>query len=161
MCYILISFDQRSSQTLRVHNFYFRRGEATLFTLYKQPIGQYFQQHRIISIIVGHVIVMTVLTVALFGNSLGKSLSGVFAQASCTGGDQAHIVVSGNTLSGIAMSNNITWQELVQHNNLSNPNMIYPGQTICLPGKTSGGQGVQSPAQPVPSNVPRGSGNLF
>ncbi len=132
-----------------------------MFTLYKQPIGQYFQQHRIISIIIGHVIVMTVLTVALFGNSLGKSLGGVFAQASCPRGDQAHIVLSGNTLSGIAMSNNIPWQELAQHNNISNPNLIYSGQTICLPGETSEGQMAQSPVQSVPSNAPTGSGNLF
>ena len=132
-----------------------------MFTLYQQRIGKYFQQHRIISIIVGHVVVMTVLTVALFGNSFGKSLTGVFAQASCPKGDQTHTVVSGETLSGIAMSNNTTWEELAQHNKISNSNIIYPGQVICLPGKTSGGQAVLSFAQPAPSNAPTGSSNLF
>ncbi len=125
-----------------------------MFTFYKQRIGKYFQQHRIISIIVGHVVVMTVLTVALFGNSLGKSLTGAFAQASCP---KTHTVVSGETLSGIAMSNNTTWEELAQHNKISNSNMIYPGQVICLPSETSGGQAVQSSAKPAPSNAPTGS----
>jgi len=133
-----------------------------LFTLYKQRIGQYFHQHRAISIIAGHVIVMTVLTLTLLGSSLSKSLVGVFAEASCPAGDQAHTVVSGETLGNIAMSNNTTWQALVQHNHLSNGNMIYPGQTICLPGKASGGgQAAQSPAHPAPSNGPTGSGNAF
>jgi surface antigen len=144
-----------------VHNFHFRRGEAILFTLYKQHIGQYFQQHRIMSIVAGHVIVMTVLTVGLFGNSLGKSLVGVFAQASCQAGDQAHTVAGGETLSGIAMSNNTTWQGLVQHNNIGNPNLIYPGQVICLPSAKSGGQSAQAPTAPAPSNGTTGSGNLF
>jgi surface antigen len=141
-----------------VYNFHFRRGEANLFRFYKQRIGQYFQQHRVISITIGHVIVLTVLAVALLGGSLGKSLIGVFAQAACPAGDQAHTVMSGESLSSIAMNNNTTWQELAQHNNISNPSMIYSGQTVCLPGNASGEQAIQPSA---PSHAPTGNGNLF
>lgn len=114
------------------------------------------------SIAAGHIVVMTVLAISLFGNSLGKSLVGVFAQASCPAGDQAHTVMSGDTLSRIAMSNNLTWQGLAEHNNLGNPNLIYPGQTICLPGTTTGfGGAAQTPPAPAPSYGATGNANLF
>jgi surface antigen len=136
----------------------FRTGEAILFTLYKQRIGQYFQQHRVISIAVGHVIVMIVFAATLFGNGLGKSLGGVFAYASCPTGDQAHTVVNGETLSSIAMSNNMAWQSLAQHNNIGNANLLYPGQTICLPSAGSGGH---APISPAPSYGPTGNSNPY
>ncbi len=101
-----------------------RKGETTLFMFYK---------HRIISIITGHAVVITILTVALFSNSLSKSLTSVFASTSCPAGDQTHTVMNGDTLGSIATSRGIAWQELAQHNGISNPNWIYPGQTICLP----------------------------
>ncbi len=104
---------------------------------------------------------MTVLAAALFGNNIGKSLVGVFAQASCPEGNQTYIVMNGDTLGGIAMSHSVTWQELAQHNNISNANMIYPGQTICLPGKASAGQAVQSPVHAATSTGPIGNNNLF
>jgi len=133
MCY---HFDQlRSMQFVdivrdrRVLN----KGEATLFMLYKQRIAQYFHQHRIISIITGHFVVITILTMAVFSNSLGKSLTSVFAQTSCPTGDQTYVVKDGNTLSDIATSHGTTWQELAQHNSIANPSWIYPGQTLCLP----------------------------
>src|SRR5262249_22891674 len=106
------------------------------------------------SIVAGHAIVMTVLMSSLFSNNLGKSLIGVFAQASCPVGDQTHTVTSGETLSLIAMNHNMTWSELAQHNNLSNPYSISPGQTICLPNASSGGQAASS-------HESTGSSNLF
>jgi N-acetylmuramoyl-L-alanine amidase len=130
-------------------------------TSIKQRIGHYFQRHRVMSIIVGHVVVMTVLTVGLFGNGIGQSLVSVLAQAACPAGDQAHMVMFGETLSGIAMTNNITWSALAQHNNIANPNLIYPGQTICLPSGSSGGQTGHAPAAPAPSYGPTGSDNPF
>src|SRR2546430_15621611 len=81
-----------------------RKGEATLFMFYRQHIAQYFCRHRIISIITGHVVVITILTVALFSNSLGRSLTSVFASTSCPTGEQTHTVMDGDTLGGIATS---------------------------------------------------------
>ena len=95
---------------------------------------QYFQQHHVVSIITGHIVVMTILTIALFSSSLGTKLGGVFAWASCPAGDQTYRIMSGDTLSGIAASHGTTWQELVQHNKVSNPSLIYAGRAICLPG---------------------------
>ena len=44
-----------------------------------------------------------------------------------------YIVKKGDTLSGIANMYNTTYQELASYNNISNPNLIYPGQEIRIP----------------------------
>ena len=115
---------------------------------YKQSITQYFHQRHIVSIITGHIVVMTILMVALFGNSFSKSLASVFAQTSCPAGDQTHTVMNGDTLNGIATSHGTTWQALAQHNSIANPHWIYPGQTICLPNtNTASAQSKTTSAQ--------------
>lgn len=43
---------------------------------------------------------------------------------------QTHVVQSGETLSGIANNYGTTWQELARINALSNPSIIYAGQTL-------------------------------
>lgn len=104
-----------------------------MFLAYKQNIIHYLRQHNKVSIITGHILVMTICTVALFGNFLGKSPISVFAHPSCPSGNQAHTVTGGETLNGIAMSHGTTWQVLAQQNGIANPQWIYPGQNICLP----------------------------
>ncbi|MBQ3474934.1 MAG: LysM peptidoglycan-binding domain-containing protein [Bacilli bacterium] len=44
-----------------------------------------------------------------------------------------YIVKSGDTLSGIASMYGTTYQELARYNNISNPNLIFPGQEIKIP----------------------------
>lgn len=44
-----------------------------------------------------------------------------------------YTVVSGDTLSGIAMKYNASWQLLADINNISNPGLIYAGQVIKVP----------------------------
>lgn len=46
-------------------------------------------------------------------------------------------IVSGDTLSGIASKYNTTWQVLQQMNGLIDPNRIYPGQVLRVPGGDS------------------------
>lgn len=46
----------------------------------------------------------------------------------------SYIVQSGDTLSGIASSVGLGYQELAEFNGIENPNMIYPGQVINFPG---------------------------
>ena len=50
---------------------------------------------------------------------------------------QTHVVQSGETLSGIANNYGTTWQELARINTLSNPDMIYSGQTLNVVGGQS------------------------
>jgi LysM repeat protein len=105
-----------------------------LFRLSNQRITQYCQQHRVVSIITGHIVVITILTIALLSSSLGTKLGGVFAWASCPTGDQTYRIMGGDTLSGIAASHGTTWQKLAQYNKISDPSLIYSGRAICLPG---------------------------
>ena len=49
-----------------------------------------------------------------------------------TGQSNAYTVQSGDTLSGIASTHGTTWQALAAKNHISNPNMIFVGQTIQL-----------------------------
>lgn len=44
-------------------------------------------------------------------------------------------VVSGDTLSRIALRHGTTWQILASYNKLSNPHLIFPGQLILIPAK--------------------------
>lgn len=46
----------------------------------------------------------------------------------------SYTVVSGDTLSGIAQRYNTNWQTLQQLNGLADPNKIYPGQKLKVPG---------------------------
>ena len=46
-----------------------------------------------------------------------------------------YIVQSGDTLSGIATRYNTSWQNLAQINNLSNPDALYVGQVLKVPGE--------------------------
>lgn len=50
---------------------------------------------------------------------------------------QTHVVQSGETLSGIANNYGTTWQELARINALSNPNIIYQGQSLNVVGGQS------------------------
>ena len=48
-----------------------------------------------------------------------------------------YTVVKGDTLSGIAAKYGTTYQKLAEYNGISNPNLIYPGQKIKIPGTSS------------------------
>lgn len=76
-------------------------------------------------------------TLQIPGGSSGQAPSG-------GGGGGTYTVRSGDTLSGIAGRHGTSVGALVRLNNISNPNLIYPGQTLRLSGADS--------FQPAPSN---------
>jgi GH25 family lysozyme M1 (1,4-beta-N-acetylmuramidase) len=51
-----------------------------------------------------------------------------------------YTVQPGDTLSAIAQRNGTTWQDLAHINNIPNPDRIYPGQVLTLPGPGGGQQ---------------------
>lgn len=63
-----------------------------------------------------------------------------------TENETVYVVISGDTLSKIANKYGTTYQKLAQYNNISNPNVIYVGQEIRIPGTT-----------PTPTPVPKKS----
>lgn len=118
-----------------------------------QRIWQYLKQHRVASIVVGHISVVAVLVLLLLGNTLGSQIFGAFAHAPCSSSDHTYIVVRGDTLGGIAGRYNTSWQRLAAYNRIPNPNLIYVNQTVCVPGS-----GFPSPGGPRPI---MGRGNFF
>lgn len=62
-----------------------------------------------------------------------------------------YTVVAGDTLSNIARKYGVTYQAIAVANNMLNPNLIYAGQVLTIPG----GTGTTQPTQPtVPSGTP-------
>ncbi len=118
-------------------------------------IWEYVQQHRLVSIVAGQLIVICVLGGVFLNTAFGSALLGAFAQSPCSSGDQTYMVVSGDTLGLIAQRYNTTWQRLTSYNKLANPNVIYIDQHICIPGKGSGSSTAHMPAPVV------GLGNFF
>lgn len=56
--------------------------------------------------------------------------------------DMVYTVKSGDTLSGIALKYNTTYQKLAEYNNIANPSIIYVGQKIRIPWKPEIGDAV-------------------
>jgi surface antigen len=105
-----------------------------MLKLKRQNIWKYFHQHRLASIVAGHVVVMTVLGLIW----LGPSIFGAMAQTPCASGDLTYVVGGGDTLGSIASSHGTTWQGLSSYNHLANPNLIFIGQHICISKGSAG-----------------------
>ncbi|WNZ62181.1 LysM peptidoglycan-binding domain-containing protein [Myxococcus sp. MxC21-1] len=72
--------------------------------------------------------------------------------ASPSSGGGSYTVKSGDTLSGIAGRYGTSVGALAQANNISNPNLIYAGQRLTIPGG-----GGASPTRPAPNQPPVGA----
>ena len=120
----------------------------------------YFQQHRFASMTVGHVVIMIVLASTWVGIAFGPRIFGVHAAPDCASNDQAYVVVSGDTLGKIGAMYRMSWQTLATYNKLTNPNMIYVNQTICIPNNANVNGGTVLASEPVAAPQ-QGYGNLF
>lgn len=77
------------------------------------------------------------------------------------GQEQTYTVVRGDWLSRIAARFGTTVSALAQRNNIVNPNLIYPGQVLIIPGTTGGTPPTQPPPQqPPPQQPPPSSGSF-
>ena len=90
------------------------------------------------------------------GSQFFLSSPSAFAATNC----QYYTVKSGDTLSGIGTTFHTSYQAIAQVNNISNVNMIFPGQRFCIPANgstyTSGQATQQAPAvtNPTPASQP-------
>ena len=84
---------------------------------------------------VGKLSVAAMLGVLFVCITLGLSVGSAHAQSQtvCSSGDRTYVVVSGDTLGGIAYRFGTNWESLASHNHLANPNLIYVNQVICIP----------------------------
>ena len=72
------------------------------------------------------------------------TLAGPASAASCAA---SYVVKSGDTLRKIGQVYGVTWQSISTANNLPNPNLIYVGQVLCIPGAPP----PATPSAPVPT----------
>lgn len=66
---------------------------------------------------------------------------------------RSYTVRSGDTLSAIGDRHGVSWQSIASANNLSNPNLIFPGQQLTIPtggGRPGGGGPVDGPGATAP-----------
>ncbi len=96
-----------------------------------------------------------VLFGALVSFAMLVSLSTHAAGVNCPVGTTAYQVVFGDTLDTIAMRSNTTWQTLSASNHLANADLIFPGQTLCVPGGVKQGMGG------APLHGPGSAGNFY
>ena len=82
----------------------------------------------------------------VLGAVIGVTLPGASAHAA---GCNAYAVRSGDTLSGIGARYGVSWGSIASNNHIGNPNLIYAGQTLCIPGRgAANSSGNSAPAQP-------------
>ena len=60
---------------------------------------------------------------------------GVSAPQPPTGG-QVYVVQPGDTLYSIAQKFNVSMEEIIRLNNISRPDLVYPGQRLLIPQQT-------------------------
>jgi len=111
------------------------RFEGEILFMHKQ---QSFNFQRAIlggkrsKVVIGQVCVVLGLAALFFVGGMGSSVVKAFAQSSCSDGAHAYVVVDGDTLAGIAAHYHVDWQTVASANHLDDPNLILPGQTICI-----------------------------
>jgi LysM repeat protein len=74
--------------------------------------------------------------------------------------DTIYVVQPGDTLSAIAARFGVSVQALITANNLANPNLIYVGQRLTIPGVGGTPAPTSPPGTPAPTSVP-GAGTRY
>jgi len=113
--------------------------------------------------LVGKCSIGVVLGLLLFVATFVVNVPGASAHANY-GCSNAYTVVSGDTLSRIGYHYGTGWSALASYNHIANPNLIYVGQTICIPAS---GADSSAPAQGsvvtpyvAPQPAPAGNGSV-
>ena len=97
-------------------------------------------------------IIIAVLVLALTGPAWFARAEPALAQGGTT-----HIVQPGENLYRIALRYGTTWPVLAAANGLVNPNLIYAGQVLAIPGAAPQPQPQPQPPTPVPQPQPGGT----
>lgn len=92
-----------------------------------------YKRWQVTHLAVRYLLLVAVGIVTLAGGILGNQLIRTFASSPCATGDLVYTVVSGDTLSGIAARYSTGWSQLASYNHLSNANLIFTGQALCIP----------------------------
>lgn len=85
-----------------------------------------------------YALLLAVLGVTFAGGMFSTQLLRAFASSPCAAGDLVYTVVRGDTLSKIAARYHTSWWLLASYNHLSNPDLIFPTQLVCIPQAAPG-----------------------
>lgn len=112
-------------------------------------VGGFVGTFRIVS-----VLGMLLVAVTLLGNVPGAvPTASAQTYARCSGGARTYNVVSGDTLTAIAVRQGVNWPALASYNRITNPDLIFVGQTLCIPtqkaAKAAPVQGQQNSASSI------------
>lgn len=100
-----------------------------------------------------HFVITILCAVAVFGAFLAlpatsAAAAGAPASLSC---HSIYIVQHGDTLSAIGARYHVSYWQIASASGIPNPNLIFPGQRLCIPGgSASGGTPPPPPAPPPP-----------
>ncbi len=86
--------------------------------------------------------------------AIGVAVLPRMVTADAAAGCRWHAVVPGDTLGNLGWANHTSALALARANHISNPNLIYVGQNLCIP-LTSGAQAKTAPAVPAASQPPK------
>jgi surface antigen len=105
------------------------------------------------------------LSVLLVSIMLTISATEVHAQSHprCRNNELTYLIRKGDTLADIAWRYGTTWARLAKDNHIANPNLIYAGNTLCIPFNRRVHSSSQTPQVPqlTTSSAPTGAGNYF
>lgn len=116
--------------------------------------------------LVGKFRISVLLAVLVFGVTALASVQSVSAKAykanaSCAANARSYSVVGGDSLSVIGSRFGVNWPALASYNRIANPNLIFVGQTLCIPtqgaAKAAPVQGKQNSAVSIVPFVAAGS----
>jgi len=84
------------------------------------------------------------------------------APSNTTTNGTVHVVQRGETLTRIALRYGVSIWTIVSANSIANPNLIYPGQQLTIPGASDQGIGneIAPPSTPVPSGPSTDTGGF-
>ncbi|MDN5765620.1 MAG: LysM peptidoglycan-binding domain-containing protein [Humibacillus sp.] len=85
----------------------------------------------------------------------GSTASGTSGAASSSGSARSHVVVAGETMSGIAQRYGVSLTKLLAANRLPNAGMIFVGQRVTVPGTTSASPARAKPSKPSSKPSPQ------
>ena len=88
-----------------------------------------------------HAVVLAVLVAVATGAVGGTLLQRAFASTPCKATDRAYSIAWGDTLGGIAARFHTNVRALASYNRIGNPNLIFAGQHVCIPGSSVVGNG--------------------
>ncbi len=89
---------------------------------------------RFLRPVMRHAVILAVLVVVATGAVGGTLLQRAFASMPCKATDRVYPIVWGDTLGRIAARFHTTVPALASYNGIGNPNLIFAGQHVCIPG---------------------------